>query len=286
MTVIIETDRDLKEQYLIKSDQIVAKLNNPESSIDYQFYEFLTRNNVSEFILKYQDTMIFPRNNGGYPNPTMNHLVLAKYLKENKKKSHSFVDLGCGTGFLGNFAKKDLGIDNIYFSDMNLNAINQSLSSYQLNNGVNLQNYLKENSNGKIIFDIKDKGNLVALIGDSNEMLNGFDLEGQIGTIAPMYVPEICEVFPQAYQVFASVAKNTGLKLYVAHSNLANDKVEEAAQKNGLSLNSVNEKEELFRIDYTDGRNRPIIKDLSSKGLKMKNGVPYHTIMVSEMSYR
>jgi hypothetical protein len=102
-----------------------------------------------------------------------------------------------------------------------------------------------------------------------------------------MYLPGICEVFPQAFSLFAQVAKNTGARLYLGHSNLASDLVELAATKSGLHLQSKNEQKVPFMIEYTDTRTQLTTDDLVEKGLELTpEGKAYHTLMVSELSDR
>jgi SAM-dependent methyltransferase len=241
---------------------------------------------IYSYFIEYDGVRVLSRQSDRYPNPTLNHFALANYLKERNNRSPKFIDLGCGVGFLGNYAAKNLDTSEIVFADLNPDAINQSLTSYQINTGIKLSDYpVTNHSYGARIKN--PKHTLDVRVGDAAQSLANFDAQGCTAVAAPMYIPGACEVFPQAFMFFAYVAKRTGANLYFGHSNLSSDMIDMAAHKSGLVLRSKEAKEVPFMVEYTDGRDELTKENLVSKGLIIKkDGSAYHKLMVSELSYR
>ncbi|MBR9683800.1 methyltransferase [Candidatus Woesearchaeota archaeon] len=280
--ITVVTDQDLERQRILGFN-LEKEIENPRDSVDPELLNVLANSGNTSYLIEFDDVKVLSRQSEAYPNPTLNHFALAHYLRKQGVTSKKVIDLGCGVGFLGNYGAIRLEPEVIVFSDLNPNAINQSAISYQLNTGVNLQSakevphqYGIELQTGKQTVDLR--------IGNSAETLHNYDAEGCISLCSPMYLPGICEVFPQAFGFFANVAKNTGSRLYIGHSNLASDLVEQAAEMNGLRLTSKEEKRVPFLIEYTDGREQRICDGLVSKGLEIdENGKVYHKLMVSEL---
>lgn len=283
--ITVVTDQDLEKQR-IRGLDLEKEIKNPRDGVDPRLLEFLANHGQTQYLIEFDGVKVLSRQSAGYPNPSLPHFSLANYLKRNKVESKKVIDLGCGVGFLGNYGAVHLNPEVVVFSDLNPQALQQSATSYQLNKGVNLQASQQKQHNYGV--EIKtDKQTLDLRLGNSAQTLQHYDAEGCVSLCSPMYLPGICEVFPQAFSLFASVAKNTGSKLYIGHSNLASDLVEAAAQENGLHLNAKEENRVPFLIEYTDGRNKLTCDSLVSKGLEIDNdGVPYHKLMVSELSYK
>jgi hypothetical protein len=284
--IAVITSRDLEIQTLVGIGP-EKEVKNPNGGVDSKILERILNSGYDKpFQIEFDDVKVFSRMSDAYPNPTLNHFVLARYLRDQGVRSRKVIDLGCGVGFLGNYGAVHLDPEVIVFSDLNPAALNQSANSYQLNNKIGLKS--AEIINHKYGVQLKTGAQSLDLrLGNSGETLNEYDAQGCVSLCAPMYLPGICEVFPQAFQLFGLVAKNTGSTLYIGHSNLASDLVERAAISNGLHLNSKEEKKVPFSIEYTDLRNRRLCEGLVQKGLEIGvDGKVYHKLMVSQMSYK
>jgi hypothetical protein len=282
--IVVITSEDLEKQTLRK-DNVERSIRYPRDAVDADIMKELLNDGTTSYFINYDGVSVLSRQSDRYPNPTLSHFALAKHLKANKISSPKFIDLGCGVGFLGNYAAKSLGCKEIVFADLNEGAIQQSLFSYQINNDINLKNITQVPHKFGARFTTPLQ-TLDVRIGNAAESLAHYDAQDCIAVAAPMYLPGICEVFPQAFMFFADVAKKTGAKLYFGHSSLASHMVEQAAHVHNLNLRSREEKEIPFMIEYTDGRKDLIKEDLISLGLVIKNGgKAYHNLMVSELSY-
>ncbi len=273
----IITEEDLKTQKLVINDKNI-EVKNPVDSVT----EELLRNlKVGLFVIEYMGVRVYPRKSGSYPNPTLMDFALVRYLKNQGLKSKKVLDLGSGLGFRGNFAAKYLEPEEIVFGDINPLALNQSLENYFLNHPELARNYdVKKHSTGALIKAVDQTIDL--RLGDVSQTLANYDAEGQIALAAPYFIPGFCTNFPQAFSLFAEVAKKTGARLLIGHSNTANKLVEEAASKHGLSLTSRIEQEVPFLVEYSDPKEHDEIPD----GLIFKDGVPYHKLMVSELYFK
>jgi len=265
-------------------DYSVIKLENPADAIDPKISNIICNTNLSEYLIEFDDTKVISRQSRDYPNPTANHFTLARHLS-NIMTSPKFIDLGCGVGFLGNYAGVRLDIEEIIFADLNQGAIDQALNSYETNHKLNLKKYKQEQHDHGIKI-LGSKHTLDTRVGNAAESLKNYDAEGCIAVAAPMYVPGICEEFPQAFDLFAEVAKNTGADLYIGHSSLTLDLIEKAAHESGLKLLSEEKKTIPFIIEYTDGRTNLTQEHLVAKGLIIKNDKSYHKLMVSKLYHK
>lgn len=237
------------------------------------------------FQYEYDGIKALSRQNEGYPDPTFNHFKLAQYLKQNITSAKGIIDMGCGAAFLGNYAAATIDLEEVLFADMNPVALKQAVFSYQLNHPNSLETATQiHHERGTYIKTNKHRLDL--RIGDVTTTLKNFDGEDHISVACPMYMPELCEVFPQAYALFAKTAKDIGSKLYIAHSNLSNDLVEKSAQWAGSKLKSVSEEQVQLELEYIDSSKDPkkVKETLQSLGLREYEGKPYHKIIISEFS--
>lgn len=296
VTYTVMTDADLSGQKLYKSGdntigRVVAEMGRPVDTLDLA-------GKIDEpgpVLLGYDDVVVTGRTDGNFPVVTIPHYVLAKALKEQGVAPDVHADLGCGSGFLGNYAAKKLGARHVKFGDLNPGALNEALSAYLINNRMGLEEAranLEAMPNG---MRLQDGGRTIDLLaGDVRGTMQGADTM----TACPLYVPGVCEVFPQAYSVFGMTAKQNGAPLYVAHSNLASPVVEDAASKLQMSLTDIARVEHPlteFRTDsrrapiHREGLNPEVVEKLRTLGLRVKDDgefsprAYFHDIIVSKM---
>lgn len=286
--IVVVTSQDLASQAVRAHalENIVEEVvNNPTDAIDPRILALMREMQAPSYKIEYENVQVLSRQDPAYPNPTLNHFALGRFLGRTQPDAKKFIDLGCGTGFLGNYAGKHLDCEEIIFADMNPNAINQSLFSYGDNNGVDLQNCPIERYDFGVKIKVGKDKTVDGRIGDVNQTMYGFDAEGCIAACAPMYIPDVCEVWPQAFITFGAVAQHIGADLYVGHSNLSNHMLEDAAGKLGMKLECRNEAEVPFVAEYADFHRRGIVEEsLTAKGLRVdREGKAYHKLMVSKL---
>ena len=119
----------------------------------------------------------------------------------------------------------------------------------------------------------------------------------------PIFIPGICEVFPQAYELFASIVANSPSKtdsferlkpaqLYFGHSSLSSHMVKNAAQKTNGTLEEIAKLKVPLNINITDSTTSehkvPIgkfIESLKPYGLEVNNQEYFHDLVVSRITY-
>jgi hypothetical protein len=278
--LVIVTTEDLITQNLVSGKDILAQIKNPTDSADIRLLELAKER---PYLMEFDSVHVLSRQSRLYPNPTLNHYALARYLRKSNVSAHKAIDLGCGVGFLGNYAAVHLGAREIVFSDLHSEALNQSLMAFQINQDSDLSSFLHTPLRNGARFS-SPSCSVEARLGPSQDTMHGYDGEDGIALSAPMYLPGICEIFPQAFDVFAYTAKNIGARLYIGHSSLAKDLVESAADRFSMSLNARNEQTVPFIAEYADnGSNRASLDELVKKGLVVKGKELYHDLMVSEL---
>ena len=241
-------------------------------------------------ILAYENVRVFSRRHPGYPNPTLNHLELVNYFS-NCAAPKKFIDLGCGVGLLGNAATVygDTEKFEVIFADLNPYAVNQSVQAYQLNHKTDLRACPGVRTQTGFRIDT-GKHVLEARVGDVSQTFFRFDGQGARAVAAPMFIPVICEVFPQAFDLFALVAKHIGATLYFGHSNLVLDMVKKAAEKNKMKVRSEPTQTIPFNPEYYSSEQGLQVdyESLAPFGLEIVKGSKvneyYHRLMISELS--
>lgn len=284
--VNVTTSLDFARQNLTNGG-LAKEVENPVEGVDPSIQEVIVVNGISDFFINFDGVKVLSRQSPTYPNPTLNHFVLSLYLKESGARAKKFMDLGCGVGFMGNYAGVHLGPEEIMFADLDQNAVGQSIHSYGFNQNIENVSVLPQEPHNVGVIIKAPKHTLDARVGDAAQSTDGYDAEGGIAVAAPMYIPGICEVFPQAFQLFAFVAKNTGANLYVAHTNLASDLVEDAANRMKLEREVMMERELPFVAEYSNMAVKPgLVDHLRAKGLEIKGNEAFHKIVVSKLSDR
>ena len=290
--ITVVTNYDLARQGL-SLDGSLREVTDPCHSLDPRLARELNRKGLAP-AFQYDGVKTVNRRSPRYPNVTMNHFAVGRVLRESQAMPKRFFDLGCGVGFNGNYAAAVLGTQEIVFADLNLEAINDSVASYGLNHPeidlVSKISAIHRHKFGGVVHT--GKHSLDLRVGDAIQTLSG--MGGDYASISPMFVPGICEIFPQAYNLFAGIAKGLGARLFVGHSALALQWVEDAATTHKMDLIPRFEKRIPLRLDYSDsgatlnGVLPPALEDnLRPLGLELSeepNGPRYyHKLMVTEL---
>ncbi len=254
---IVRTSFDLQTQELVGAGKDYA-VKDPLDTIDPSIKAALQGN---PFFFEYLGVKVLTRQSEAFPNPTFNHYTLAKFLNENKSQFNqnahaSFADLGSGVSYMGNFASMHLPFKEIIFADLNPYAIDQAVFSYHSNHRILLTDKLLIPHEYYGVID-SGKHRLDFRIGDAQKTLANRSIDTAVA--CPMFIPYFCEVFPQAYELFARTAKRSGADLFVAHSSLAKPWVERAANLSGMNLDVVFEQTNRLFVEYIDSRDREMV---------------------------
>lgn len=294
-TLTVETDVGFLEQTLANGAR--KRISHPIRPVDPRFLEE-ARDPRNEIVLSFDGVKAMYRTDRGYPNATFSHYATGRALRDLEVKPKRLVDLGCGVGFIGNYASVHLSPKEIVFADLNPNALAQSMTAYLLNTGQK-PHEVQLGLQGNVTQLTSSRNVAIAVLGDVRESLTG--LEADVATAAPFYIPLVCEVFPQAYNIFAARAKAMGATLFIGHSNLAQRAVEDAANANQMKLAEVARIRTPLPLEYTDGRIFTTIQRdfeslfpeveaaLEARGLEINTTNPdrpryYHHVVISELS--
>ncbi len=295
----IITKKGLEKQYLIDGKEVISSVEEPVSSIEPSIVEVLRRQTINKPVLVGYDNTITLLSgiNDRFPNVSMTHFFLADTLSGNKdvRKARSLADLGCGAGFSGNYAAKNfegLQEGRIIFGDLFPESITAALNAYLINNELDPRQLEIRQDEKSISVRGNEDQTIEFRVGDVMRTMYGETVE--VAVASPIYIPEICEVFPQAFELFGRVSKSIGADFYVAHSSLADKVVEEAALQTGARLIDIRSGSFQLDLSVTDWRRNQLdeesIERLLTKGLVIegsgKNIQYRHELRVSKMSYR
>ncbi len=295
----IITNKGLNGQSLVDGGRILSTVERPACSVEPELVDQLRKGSTRKpVVVGYDNTSVFlPGEHDRFPNVSMSHFFLADTLADNAvvRKSKTLVDLGCGAGFSGNYAAKNFeGLQDgkVIFGDLFPESINAALNAYLANNELN-PNEMQITQKGNAL-RVKGRGNQLVefRVGDVSQTMYGAGAD--VSVASPIYIPEICEVFPQAFELFGAVSKHVGADLYVAHSSLSDKVVEEAAKQTGTRLIDVNSRGFPLDLSTTDSRrtgfNEETVEKLRPLGLIVegsRDNVRYgHQLRVSKMSYK
>jgi hypothetical protein len=312
----IITSENFEKQLLKLNDELLEEIDFPNSSMDERTIKLLSENikkrrkteknfdetfNLTSFLVGYDNTSVFSQQDSSpFPTVSFMHFYLVQTLKGIKEISDSsskiFADLGCGSGFLGNYTLRNFkSAENgkIIFSDLFYESLDASLGSYLIEKKIDLEkakSMIEKTKNG-FCFNAENSPRLEFLAGDASLTMK--DKKADISMACPTYIPYICEVFPQAYFIFGNVSRMIGSDFYFAHSNLADGLVETSAKAVDAKLTEISSKEMPLSIDTFSNiiyQKNPeeIVKLLLPKGLKYKKDEKckiWHTIRVSKMSF-
>ena len=114
--LVIVTTEDLITQTLISGTNVLQEIKKPIDAVDPRLLESMQ--SADQYLIKFDGVKVLSRQSERYPNPTLNHFSLARYLRQNGITAAKAIDLGCGVGFLGNYAAKHLGAHEVLFSDL------------------------------------------------------------------------------------------------------------------------------------------------------------------------
>lgn len=295
----IITSKGLEKQSFFDGNKIISSVEKPSSSVEKDLIEKLVKQtDTKPVVVGYDNTICFlPWEEDRFPTVSMGHFFLADTLSnENSvRKKTSLVDLGCGCGFSGNYMAKNFeGLQNgkVIFGDLFPESINAALNAYLTNNDLNADEIqIRKNEN---VVSLNCRGDQTIEFRLGNVSITMYGEKIDVAVASPIYIPEICEVFPQAFELFGEVSKHIGADFYVAHSSLADKVVEYAAKKTGADLTDINSRR--FALDLTTTDSRMVglceenIEKLLPLGLIVKgsgeNAQYLHELRVSKMSYK
>lgn len=259
MTPAIITSVDFKEQEY--ANGVNEKIREPRHTIDPKLEKLFNLN--EPLVLRFDGVSVLERGNfKGFPNVTLSHYAVSKFLKDQWVRPESFVDFGSGVGFNGNYASVYLGAKEIYFADLFPQAMQHALIAYQLNHGIdpNVGKVKRHDFGARVdtgmhVLDLR--------VGDARQTMAGEKVECAVA--APMYVPGVCEVFPQAFQIFEGLAKQMGAPLYIGHSNLALPEVFAASKLSGRKMEAWEIARVPLRLEYSDGSTTSVYQKESGR---------------------
>lgn len=304
----IITQKGLKTQDLVDDDRVISSVEEPVSSIESDLVAQLREQPARKpVVVGYDNTVAFlPGQHDRFPTVSMGHFFLADTLNnlDNVRNSGStkgrrFVDLGCGAGFLGNYIANNfpsiMPHGRVSFCDLFPESMNAALSGYLFNQNISHEEFekrIKVKTAHGLAFSGNHGESIDFRIGDANQTMYGDNAD--VSVASPIYIPEICEVFPKAFALFGAVSKHVGADLYVAHSSLSDKVVEEAARQTGAKLTDINSREFALDLSTTDSRRNEFgeetVEKLLPLGLIVQgtgDNVQYgHQLRVSKMSYK
>lgn len=244
--VTITTDREFAYQNV--SNGTNRRIELPDSAQP----RGLRKNSspTEKFVFEYDGVKVLERLETGYPDVTMNHYAVSRHLQDQGISAQVFADLGSGVGFNGNYASMHLDAPHIVFADLNPHAMNNAMMAYALNHGPEIvRNASREQKGTYQTVMETGKHTLDFRLGD---VLHTLDSSIDVAVAAPMFIPGICEVFPNAFRIFAFAAKKAGAELYIGHSNISRDWILGAAREAGSRVEETPIREIPLSFEYTD----------------------------------
>ncbi len=192
-TYKIITSKGLKTQDLVDGDRVISSVEGPVSSFEPGLADQLRKQTTRKpVVVGYDNTISFlPGQHDRFPTVSMAHFFLADTLSNNDniRKAKSLVDLGCGSGFSGNYAAKNferLQDGRIVFGDLFPESINATLNSYLANNGLSPEE-IQITQNGNT-FSVRGRGNqkMEFRVGDVNRTMYGDNVD--VAIASPIYI--------------------------------------------------------------------------------------------------
>ncbi|MBD3252193.1 methyltransferase [Candidatus Pacearchaeota archaeon] len=296
----VSTSYDLSRQIFGNGD-IIDEVQNPTTSVDPRLEESLRDDN---YFIVFDDVPVLASqkvqgDKYAFPNPTLNHLFLARTLKEQGIQAQEVIDLGCGTGFLGCYSARHLGPRKITFADIHPLAIAQAVFSYNLGSEQSIEdipglrkiavNLIAAINSGKrkSLDDIlvRRDQDIDFVLGPAPLSFEGYEPgDDTVVLSAPMFIPGVCDVFPKAYIFFAETAADLGKPIYFGHSNLSTPLVRDAAQRKGMQYEQLNQERGPLITEYTGVGTQLSRGELLRLGAEEKEGNLYHELTVSRLS--
>jgi hypothetical protein len=299
-TYEIITHRGLTKQSLIDGENTVCSVDNPVTSTESKLVQRLRKQAERKLVLVgYDNTCVFlPGPQDRFPVPSLGHFFLADTLQDQDqvRRAQSFADLGCGAGFLGNYIAKNFEgarEGRIIFGDLFSESINAALNAYMFNNEPWKDDLQISREGHSVSVSGRGSQTIEFRVGDVNQTMHGDS--ANVAVACPIYIPGVCEVFPQAFALFGAVAKHMGADLYVAHSSLADKVVEAAAEQTGAKITKIRSQEfPLIASTVDTGKNGNPLEDeetlrkLKGLGLIIEEGSNHphkHMLRVTKFDY-
>ena len=295
--VKILTSEDFIEQSIIFDGKKLQTMYGPTTSCEHSLFEALSeKDDVNSVWIGYDNTFVLhPSGVFPFPAASFMHYFLANTLKERmvgERKGQTLVDLGCGSGFLGNYAARNIDAlesGRIIFGDLSGNSVNAAIKAYDFNNPSGERSAIEKTPHGLVATG----DNFITLdfrVGDAQETMQGE--KGDVAVACPIYLPHACEVFPEAYVVFGQVAKNMGADFYFAHSEMANPLIERAANSLNARLEGIDERRFVLDLSTVDssvmrkgGIDHSDIEKMVGLGLMQSVDQLTHKVRVSKMCF-
>lgn len=279
------TTKDLSEQYFYRDGEIIGFTTKPINSFEEIFMELLSTQN--RLTIGYDNVdVVCPSTQNKFSICSLEEFLLMKHLSENlpEGEKQTFVDIGCGSGFMGNYFGKNFKQakgGEVVFADIQDEATQVSLSAYIYNNPPE-DGELTVSKISPIELMLCDmKGvNVRSITGNVLETLK--DRKADIAVAAPSYIPHLAVGYDGAYQDFIQAAKMLGATLYIVHSNLTDNILMDVKKEAGGKIEEVESKEfELF-LDFSDNE---ILREVRQLGLKVYDERYFHRLKVSQITF-
>ena len=276
----IITSEDFSTQKLYVGDKNKGFIANPIKSIYPEFFEGLDRE--KQLLIGYGNTVVLPYDN---PLVSFGHFLLAKTLSElniDSKEGKKIVDLGTGSGFMGNYLSKNfnsLTNGELVFTDLSTESANAVIGAYLINHNLDISELDLKQTENQVEFIGNNNTLIKIILVDVNETLK--DHRADLSVASPVFIPGVQEVFPQAYSVFGKVAKKMSSEFYFSSSSMADNVILEASKNIGGKLEELVSLE--MPIEVTrDYRHLDYMKNL---GLRETEKGFVHDLKVSKITF-
>lgn len=244
-TQTITTSEDFESQQY--ENGVRETVEEPSHTIDPTLQRLFRPD--QPIVLKYDGVSVLARKFKGFPDATLSHYAVSRFLRNSGVRPESIADLGSGVAFNGIYASVHLNSERIIFADLYPEAMDHAVNAYQMNHGIDLATAEAQRHQ----FGARVNTGLHELdfrVGDARMTLRGERFDCAVA--APMFVPGVCEVWPQAYEVFSAVSKEAGAPIYFGHSGLALPEVNRAAQITGRKISTHELGTVPLRLEYAD----------------------------------
>lgn len=283
-------------QRLFLGNAELGIVKRPDSVFEGKLKELhgkLSVHNKRPVFLGYSGTLVRKKSDDAdYPEVSLNHFYLAKYLRDNLHKADSVADIGCGSGFLGSFCYKEFSPKTVHFISDNNRDLVDAVRSFVVN--------ANKGTNGTLRWENDGKSNRLEIAGCWIDFRYEVALGNAIirdkvdvSVSCPLVIPFLFEPIKDTIFWYAHAAKNISQVFYLAHSSLCDPEVEIAARHHNASLDCVYSRDTRLIINNDDlhflSRDNDlagIISSLEDRGLSTYDDESFaHTLKISRFEF-